>query len=261
MNGTTQPAADAAIGFRCNICGRDASARLAALTREEPNCRHCRSTVRTRAIVHLLTTGLFGRSMAIDEIPPSPEIAGIGLSDWHEYAWRLAKKFGYVNTFYHKAPKLDITATGPGDERRCDFLISTEVFEHVAPPASRAFANAWRLLKPGGLLVLTVPFQIDCATIEHFPNLHRYEIVSEKGRRILRNTTAEGKLEVFEDLCFHGGDGSTLEMRIFSESGLIEELERAGFEAIRIHREDELRFGIHWACPWSLPISARRPEA
>ncbi len=29
-----------------------------------------------------------------------------------------------------------------------------------------------------------------------------------------------GAMEVFEDLCFHGGDGSTLELRVYSEESL-----------------------------------------
>ena len=34
------------------------------------------------------------------------------------------------------------------------------------------------------------------------------------------NWTADGRIETFDDLVFHGGPGSTLEMRVFSEDAL-----------------------------------------
>jgi hypothetical protein len=52
-----------------------------------------------------------------------------------------------------------------------------------------------------------------------------------------------------------------LEMRVFSESGVLRELEHAGFTDIHIHREPYSQFGIAWPQEWSLPISARRPLA
>jgi hypothetical protein len=64
----------------------------------------------------------------------------------------------------------------------------------------------------------------------------------------------------FDHLTFHGGEGETLEMRVFSKSGLLRELARAGFEDIRIHADACEEFGIVWTQPWSLPITARRPQ-
>ena len=58
-----------------------------------------------------------------------------------------------------------------------------------------------------------------------------------------------------------GGEGNTLEMRVFSESGVLADLRKAGFEDIRIHREPRHEFGIHWIYDWSLPITARRPAS
>ena len=84
----------------------------------------------------------------------------------------MAAKFDYTNTFYHQAPRLDINHPAPNDFGRYDFIISSEVMEHVPQPVEKAFENLYRMLKPDGLLVLTVPYTIDGRTIEHFPQLH-----------------------------------------------------------------------------------------
>lgn len=44
-----------------------------------------------------------------------------------------------------------------------------------------------------------------------------------------------GKHEDFRDLVFHGGPGSTLEMRVFSRESVIDNLGKASFVDIRFH--------------------------
>jgi SAM-dependent methyltransferase len=173
--------AGAAIAFRCNICGGECAAPAAALQREVPSCPSCGSTVRTRGIIHLLTTELFGKSIALPDLPQRPDIAGIGLSDSEGYASRLAKKLDYCNTFLLAEPRVDIAGVPPELSARYDFLIASDVFEHVAPPVSRAFVNARRLLKPGGVFVFSVPFSLAPDTAEHFPELHDYRLVHADG--------------------------------------------------------------------------------
>lgn len=245
--------------FRCNICGRMTKALLSKLTREDVTCR-CGSTVRLRALVHVLSLGLFGESHTIPDMPFRPDLVGVDMSGARILADRLAERIGYTNTFLHKPPFLDIVAPPKEWLSHCDFVISSDVFEHVGPPVSRAFENTLRLLKPGGILVLTVPYAPQGGTIEHFPELHRYHIEKRDGKRVLVNVTADGGVQEFEHLVFHGGDGETLEMRVFSESGVLRELECAGFTDIHIHRESCPQFGIAWPQEWSLPISARRPR-
>lgn len=246
--------------FCCNVCGRMAKVDKTRLTREEPSCR-CGSSVRLRAIVHLLTMGLFGRSLAIRDIPERHDIVGIDMSGAAIYAGRLARRLGYTNTYLHREPRLDITAPGAEWLSRCDFVISSDVFEHVAPPVSVAFDNVLRLLKPGGLLVLTVPWAKDGETIEHFLELADYRLERRGADRVLVGRAPDGRIREYGNLIFHGGEGETLEMRVFSESGILGELARAGFGDIRIHAEPCEEFGILWKQPWSLPITARRPPA
>lgn len=248
-----------AIDFRCNVCGtenRDVPAER--FGREDSSCAACGSSVRMRGIIHHLSMGLFGTSLAIADFPARPGITGLGLSDWLGYADRLAQKFSYVNTFYHQDPFLDITQPMPGRYTPADFLISTDVFEHVPPPVDRAFRGVAALLKPGGLLVLTVPFTDVPVTVEHFPDLHRWTVSKLGDEYVLVNRDAGGSLSVRDQLTFHGGPGDTLEMRIFSRADTVDLLERSGFTDIAVHGNPVPEYGILPPHHHGLPITARR---
>ncbi len=245
------------LSYRCNICSSLCDTMIGELGREISSCPCCASTVRMRAIVHLLSVELFGKSLAIPDFPVQKSIKGIGMSDWEPYATGLKKKLGYKNTFYHKKPKLDITSIDPALEGTLDFVISSDVFEHVPPPVSRAFHNLRTLLKPDGLVIFTVPFTKDDKTMEHFPGLHRYEIARTKKGHVLKNITMDGMEETFDNLVFHGGPGATLELRVFAKGPLIKEFENAGFKTIRVCGDPDFEHGVIWKDDWSLPIVAR----
>jgi len=207
--------------------------------------------------MHALSIALFGRAISLPEFPERKDLLGKGMSDWDGYAKPLSKKLGYINTYYHKAPKLDITDTSSDDGQSVDFLVSTDVFEHVAPPVSIAFENARKMLKPGGAFVFSVPYVLQGETQEHFPNLHEFKLETRDGKRILINRTRDGDVEEFPELVFHGGEGETIEMRVFSESGLLKDLHQAGFNDVQIMKDPYFEFGIYWPSSCSLPIIAR----
>jgi len=244
--------------FRCNLCGAPACTTIASLDRESPTCAVCDSNMRFRAVARLVVRELFGRDIALPDLPVSKHLRGVGLSDAVGYAKPLAAKLDYVNTFLHKAPRLDITDVDATRFGELDFIIASDVFEHVAPPIAQAFANALRLLKPGGRLVLTVPFIPKGDTIEHFPDLLDWRVDRHDGGWRLVNRAADGTVTVRDDLVFHGGPGSTLEMRVFSQPALLRELRDAGFRDARVAADTCLPFGIHWAQPWSVPVVAYR---
>ena len=245
--------------YRCNICGAHNRCEPEDLGREHPDCDGCGSTLRMRSVIGILSRALFGDLRPIDEFPIDRAIRGVGLSDWDEYARRLADRLDYTNTFYHQEPLLDITDIGDDRAGSCDFLISTDVFEHVLAPVSAAFAGARRLLKPGGVLVLTVPYALEVEhTVEHFPSLHDWSMTqAADGAWRIENTCPDGRREVFDQLVFHGGPGSTLEMRLFSRNSLLRELQQAGFSDVRIVNEAMPEIGVVWPVAWSLPILAR----
>lgn len=166
------------------------------------------------------------------------------MSDALLYARRLEKKFNYTNTFYHKSPFLDITDPANELSGTADFIISSDVFEHVPPPISIAFDNMFKLLGDNGIVIFSVPLGNSGDTIEHFPELYDYRINRHRGNRILVNTTVDGRKQVFDKLQFHGGCGATLEMRVFSKHSLTEEILRAGFNDIVIHDTNHPEFGI-----------------
>jgi SAM-dependent methyltransferase len=139
--------------------------------------------------------------------------------------------------------------------------VSSEVFEHVPPPVGRAFDNAFRLLKPGGVLVFSVPYCPTGSTVEHYPDLYDYQLVTTDGGPALRNTTVTGETQLFNDLVFHGGDGATLEMRVFSEPSLVEEFRRAGFCEPVFYRTPCFEHGVYAPDQWSLMMSVRKAEA
>jgi len=231
--------------FRCNICGRTPLVPVALVTdREEPSCYYCGSNQRFRSIVAALSIELLGKVVGVPEMPERKDIVGLGISDSRVYAVPLKKKFSYTNTFFHKSPRLDLTKIGDEFREYADFVIASEVMEHIPPPVEEAFANLFSLLKPGGICILTVPYTADGRTREHFPDLFRFRFEGRGEDRLLVNRTREGEEQVFKDLCFHGGRGSTLEMRLFSEESLLGNLREAGCERITIHRKSLPGVGI-----------------
>lgn len=256
----TAPAAADTVDFRCNLCGHENHAVLRGLVenRETQTCGACGSSLRMRALMHLLATELYGKAVDLPDFPVDKSVLGLGMSDWEGYAKRLAEKFSYTNTYYHAEPRLDITNVPDALVGRHRFLISSDVFEHIPLfGLERAFRNSRRLLQAGGTFIFTVPFVKEGSTREHFPRLHDFRIVETGGKRILHNRTREGDEEVFDQLVFHGGDGMTLEMRLFSEADLRAHLTRAGFASIEVRIDHVPELGILWPIDFHVPIVAR----
>lgn len=245
--------------FQCNICGKYSHSPTEDIeAREKPSCYHCGSTLRLRSIIAALSWELFGQYLTIDKFPNSMTVRGIGMSDNNAYARRLKKKFSYENTFLHKEPFLDITKPESNRLDSADFLISSDVFEHVPPPVHIAFDNLFDILKKGGIAILSVPFTDTGDTREHFADLYDYKIISRNGKKILINKMQNGKEQVFENLRFHGGCGDTLEMRVFSRPSLVREIEKAGFHNITFHDSNIPEYGILNNKPQSPVITMRR---
>jgi SAM-dependent methyltransferase len=238
--------------FTCNIC--NAKCHAASLDRELPSCDTCGSNVRFRWIVHALSTHLFGESLILRAFPRRKKIRGLGMSDSLRIADVLRRRFDYRNTCYHSEPRFDIMA--PPSGAPFDFIVASEVFEHVQPPIQTAFNNLASLLAPGGFAVFSSPWELEGDTVEHFPHLHDWSVVRLRSGSVLVNRTSAGHLETFENLDFHGGPGSVLEMRVFSKSGLLANCAAAGLADIAL-ADDYPDYGIVWE-PWSRGLILRK---
>lgn len=207
-------------------------------------------------MVHVLSQEVFGKCLALPDFPERPDLIGIGMSDWHNYAIPLARKLGYTNTYFDKNPKLDIRNVPEEVVGKLDFILSSDVFEHVQPPISRAFENLRRLLKPNGVCVFCVPYCLLPETVEHYPELSEWHVEHLDDGYVLHNYTEDGRSQIFKDPEFHGGEGQTLEMRRFSEIGLRRECAAAGL-SLRIHDEVCFEHGIYWELDWGITMSLR----
>jgi SAM-dependent methyltransferase len=241
--------AEESFDFTCNICGADNVARYAERHREGLPCGNCNSCARFRGIVKAVQTYVLqaGRGTPLASQAPMPLLRGIGMSDSDTYAAELARICDYSNTYYHTEPFLDIT-----DERSSanyeglDFVISSDVLEHVSAPVSNALSNIYSMLKNGGHFILSVPYLEGYETIEHFPHLAEYSIVKSGSDFILINYRADNLTEFHRNLTFHGGPGSVLEMRIFGEGDLVSMLRHVGFEEIRFLEPNDYAIGYSW---------------
>ena len=244
------------IRFQCNICSAANTKLYEQMDREIPSCDECGSNVRFRWVVHAVSETLLGRSLPLKRFPIRKDISGVGLSDCGAYAGPFERHFDYTNTFFHTEPRLDIGNIEDERKGRYDFAIATEVLEHVAPPVDVALVNLFELLKPNGVAFITVPW-IGDVTQEHYPHLFDYRVVQlEDGRWQVHNRTREGKTEIFDNPVFHGGPGTTLEMRLFSATDLVRRLEKVGFAKVEICRPTARQFGIVFQETWSLPMIA-----
>ncbi|PTN12843.1 hypothetical protein [Nitrosomonas aestuarii] len=229
--------------FTCNLCGNSSSVSH-DFHREGGACSHCGSNMRYRALMRALSQHLYDKPLPLSAFIPDKNFKAMGLSDASLYADKLATLYDYTNFFYHTDPFLDICNIENMISGSYDLLITSDVFEHVPPPRHIAFVNSWHLLKPGGLLLLTVPYTLLPKTVEHFPSLHHFGLVNDGTDILLVNRREDQTIEVFDKLIWHGGEGSTLEMRVYSETDLIQIISAAGFKEIKIWNEDFQENGI-----------------
>jgi len=153
----------------CNICGsrRGFCHSPSAHPREGFACLECTSTSRDRMLIKTLGDCL-GLTGALEEWPRQP-LTLLETSGYRATPARLAQKFRYVNLMYASQGEDDYVQ---GDLSRLglrdgtlDVLLTSDVFEHVREDAP-AWAEVYRVLAPGGYLLLQVPAVGEMETTE-----------------------------------------------------------------------------------------------
>lgn len=224
----------------CNVCGgiRKIKIRSANL-REEGSCKRCRSNSRKRhlAAVILDSLGSARRYSSLREIPSDSPVKLYNVESNGALHSCLKHINGYVCSEYfgpyeevgkEKEGVLNVDLQNiPFEENLFDFVISTEVFEHIPNPYI-AFKELHRILKPGGSHIFTVPYNYNSDKDEI------KSILNEKNE-IVHLTTPE----------YHGdpirGEG-ILVYTIFSKE-MISKLEALNFK-VSLDHEKSLKYGI-----------------
>jgi hypothetical protein len=239
--------------FFCNCCLAIRRTTITLDLREGLVCPSCGLNSRQRAILFAaqkksMTGFLQGKNLNI-----------VGVSDGAsiESAFKVRFRNSYKNFEFHKEPFLDITKVDIVLESSTEIVTCSEVLEHVAPPIDKAFLGLYKLLKPGGWLILSVPHRgVNAVHEEHFPVMTNVELI-DTPPKVLRGIDLLGNNREFFELVFHGGAGATLEYRVFSESSLRSHLENSGFTSIEVQSDIRL-FGCVWE-PWSRVWVAQKP--
>lgn len=242
--------------FLCIACFKPSKSLEGSYGREGSNCRSCNSTSRDRAML-LAIHGSYLRKI-LKNPRYRPNIVGVSDGELMATALKRIYREKYQNFHYHLEPYLDITQVPLRLHSSADIISCSEVLEHVAPPVRLAFKGLFEILKPQGSLIFSVPHTLSATPhIEHFPDMLSYQLdlkANQKPRMIANLTN--GEIAVYENLVFHGGVGSTIEFRVFSESSLKTFLNDQGFKKFNKKRNVVL-LGISWE-PWSRVWSVRK---
>ena len=250
---------------RCNICGsstagltlnlsEDESVNLTGIAwvdalhnrinlRENIVCRNCPCTSRHRALISVLLESL-GKGPVLADIPADQLLVIFESSGMASYNSILASKFSYINTTYDKA----VIDTGEYDSHQYadlqrmpyadntfNYILTGDVLEHVRD-YSAAIIECFRVLKPGGCMIFTVPYS-------HSMEKNHIKVLPD------------GENDIFlEEPEFHGKSKS-LVYRVYGRE-LLEDLVGTGFSTERRIVESQ-DFGIY---PTEVFI-CRKPEA
>lgn len=245
------------LDFVCNVCGTLHCERVANFHREMAPCPECGSNARFRGMVAGLGDVLqMPARLPLVNWPARPGVRGLGMSDWPGYAEVLARKMAFVNTHFDQAPQLDILQPDAQWLGVHDFVLSTDVLEHVLQPVQKAFDHLLALLKPGGWLVFSVPYTTEPSTREHYPAMVDFDVQRAEDQLTVKWRGADGSVHLDEYPQFHGGAGATLELRVFGRDAVLKHLAQAGFVQVRELNVARLDCGYFWP-----PIHEPTPQS
>jgi SAM-dependent methyltransferase len=203
-------------------------------SREELTCVNCGCIWRDRKLIFLVLKSINVDPKIYDKhlLDYSHRIIGVGDSFHVQSA--LGSKFNYVNTFINQFPRLNIEQV-PDDFEKFDLVTCSDVLEHVLN-LDKSIVGLAKLVKKGGIVVISAPMVNAGATLEHYPNIQNFKVNSF---RSIDWWDAQGNVHQDFSAIFHGGDGNILEIRIISKEELQQKLVQNGFIIRPSHFFDE----------------------
>lgn len=158
----------------CPVCGNMApAARIGENLRESCLCIRCKSTNRQRQLCYVLCESLSSirkkKVRCLSDLANHPDLVIYNTECIRAIHNSLSRMNNYVCSEYH-GPQYRSGETVNGvlhedlmnlsfDDASIDIVLSSDVLEHVPRPYD-AHRQIWRVLKPGGRHIFTVPFHL-----------------------------------------------------------------------------------------------------
>lgn len=225
---------------QCPLCREDVAFEgdpSAGNIREGLHCRNCGATARQRSVAAVLLQSLPAPGQA--RVYATEQASGfyrllrrqVGRLHGGEYGLGLARRLRlqawmWRHGLYQWLRLRDVTALD-FDDACLDAVVSLDVLEHV-PDTARALREMARVLRPGGVLVFSVPFYQDAA---HSTRVAWFQ--------------ADGQLAFAGEPEYHGDpvSGGVLCFHHFGWD-LVARLREAGFRDAEVLRVHDPRAGL-----------------
>lgn len=169
-------------GIECNVCGWEGGSLADDSWHPGTVCPSCRSQVRHRMLAALFDDKAGHPEWAERELFYGRAV--LHFAPERQLRDRIRRAAGrYVTADYDRGDtdlRLDLSAMPSVSDASFDVVIACDVLEHV-PDDATAFRELFRVLKPGGIAILTVPQKDppastdeDSAVIEETERLERF---------------------------------------------------------------------------------------
>jgi SAM-dependent methyltransferase len=170
----------------------------------------------------------YSEKTEINEIDTDLSRIGLGIGDDWKLARMLSQKFAYTNSYLHKFPKVDLLSPPRSCIEYFEFVTCSDVLEHTPPPRKKAISGIFRMLKPRGFAVISVPIKQDDIFREYYPDLFSWNVSDGE----LHWGDSGGGNYIDKHPEFHGGEGLTITFRQWNKKQLEDDLSLAGFSEV-----------------------------
>ena len=143
----------------CNVCCTEIPYRKCAWPRDELNCIHCGSCVRQRALYYVfqLLFPTMNDDLVVHQSSPGNTYFDNIFKGYKNYSF--SQYFPGVPTGqYHNGVLCADIDNLPFPSDSIDVFYTLDVFEHLFEPVA-ALKEIYRVLKPGGYYLMTVPLE------------------------------------------------------------------------------------------------------